>query len=183
MSIKSPPNRDRHLCLLRYGGARPDGAVQELPTGGRIAVWGDSQEQFSNSYTYVPGDTYQNEIHNMQTIRWLLRDPVFKQTVAQARVDASEDNTPDNLDKLVWVEGTVTVPYGNFYDSLVIQDDTGGMTVYAPVTSLSSTLTLGSRVRVVGRIETYQGDTEAQIDWDPEQVQVIEQAWCPRLAR
>jgi len=42
-------------------------AVQHLPGGGRIAIWGDSSESFSDSYTYVPGDGYQNEIYNMET--------------------------------------------------------------------------------------------------------------------
>jgi uncharacterized protein YdeI (BOF family) len=74
---------------------------------------------------------------------------------------------------MVWIEGTVTADYGNFYDVLYVQDGTGGVTVYAPVTGLTGALTLGTEVRVVGRVEIYQGDTEVQIDWDPEQVQII----------
>lgn len=151
----------------------PMAAVQQLPGGGRIAVWGDSQESFSNSYTYVPGDGHQNEIYNVQTIYWLLGRPLEKWTIAEARADAELNDTPDHMEELVWVEGTVTADYGNFFDVLYVQDDTGGVTVYAPVASLTGTLTLGTQVRVVGRVETYQGDTEIQIDWDPEQVQII----------
>jgi len=69
----------------------------------------------------------------------------------------------------------VTAGYGTFFDVLYVQDNTGGVTVYAPVTALTGTLDLGSQVRVVGRVEAYQGDTELQIDWEPKQVQVIGQ--------
>lgn len=151
----------------------PMAAVQELPGGGRIAVWGDSQEAFSDSYTYVPGDGFQNEIYNMQTIYWLIDRQFEKWDIAEARADAELNDTPDHLKDLVWVEGVVTAEYGNFYDSLYVQDLTGGITIYAPVTSLTDTLTVGTVVRVVGRVETYQGDTELQIDWDPEQVTII----------
>jgi uncharacterized protein YdeI (BOF family) len=155
------------------GASIPMAAVQMLPGGGRIAVWGDSSESFSNSYTYVPGDGYQNEIYNMETIYWLLGRQLEEWTVAQARADAELNDTPDHMDELVWVEGTVTADYGNFYDVLYVQDGTGGVTVYAPVAGLTGALTLGTEVRVVGRVEIYQGDTEIQIDWDPEQVQII----------
>ena len=153
----------------------PMAAVQELPGGGRIAVWGDSSEAFSDSYTYVPGDGFQNEIYNMQTIYWLLGHPLEKSSIAEARADAEWDDTPDHLNELVWVEGTVTAEYGNFFDVLYVQDDTGGVTVFAPVTGEggSGAFELGNEVRVVGRVETYQGDTEVEVSWDLEQVQII----------
>jgi hypothetical protein len=165
--------RGDYLDYSSTGVPIPMAAVQQLPGGGRIAVWGDSQESFSNSYTYVPGDGHQNEIYNMETIYWLLGRPLEHWTIAQARADAELNDTPDYMDDLVWIEGTVTADYGNFYDVLYVQDGTGGVTVYAPVAGLTGALTLGTQVRVVGRVEIYQGDTEIQIDWDPEQVQII----------
>jgi uncharacterized protein YdeI (BOF family) len=168
-------NNDTVPPLYTYtvGTTVPMAAVQVLPGGGRIAVWGDSDESFSNSYTYVPSDGYQNEIYNMESIYWLLGRPLEKWTVAKARADAELNDTPDHRTELVWVEGTVTAAYRNFYDVLYVQDGTGGITVYAPVAGVTDTLTLGTQVRVVGRVEIYQGDTEIQIDWDPEQIQII----------
>ncbi|MGC9400400.1 MAG: CehA/McbA family metallohydrolase [Anaerolineae bacterium] len=159
----------------------PMAAVQDLPGGGRIAVWGDSNEFFSDSYTYVSGDGHQNEIYNMQTIYWLLGHPLEKWEIGKAREDAGLDDTPDYLNRLVWIEGTVTAPYGNFFDVLYAQDDTGGVTVFAPVTGEggSGAFELGDVVRVVGRVEQYQGDTEIEIDWDLEQVQVIGSSSVP----
>jgi hypothetical protein len=153
----------------------PMAAVQDLPTGGRIAVWGDSSEFFSDSYTYVSGDGHQNEIYNMETIYWLLGHPLEKWDIGKAREDAEVNDTPDHLNRLVWVEGTVTAAYGTFFDVLYAQDDTGGVTVFAPVTGEGGTgdFDLGDVVRVVGRVEQYQGDTEVEIGWDLEQVQVI----------
>lgn len=159
----------------------PMAAVQDLPSGGRIAVWGDSSEFFSDSYTYVSGDGHQNEIYNMQTIYWLLGHPLEKWDIGKAREDTELNDTPDYLNRLVWIEGTVTAPYGNFFDVLYVQDDTGGVTVFAPVTGEggSGAFNLGDEVRVVGRVELYQGDTEVEIDWDLEQVQVIGSATVP----
>jgi len=153
----------------------PMAAVQDLPTGGRIAVWGDSSEFFSDSYTYVSGDGHQNEIYNMETIYWLLGHPLEEWDIGKAREDAEFNDTPDHLNRLVWIEGTVTAAYGTFFDVLYAQDDTGGVTVFAPVTGEGGTgeFNLGDVVRVVGRVELYQGDTEVEIGWDLEQVQVI----------
>ncbi len=151
----------------------PMAAVQVLPGGGRLAVWGDSDESFSDSYTYVPGDGYQNEIYNLETIYWLLGRPLAKWSIAAARADAGLDDTPDHLGELVWVEGTVTAGYGNFYDVFCFQDGTGGVTLYAPFSGMPDGLLPGTQVRVVGQVQIYQGDTEIQINWDPEQVLIL----------
>jgi hypothetical protein len=163
----------------------PMAAVQELSGGGRIAVWGDSSEAFSDSYTYVPGDGYQNEIYNMETIYWLLGHPMEKWNIAEARADAELNDTPDHLNKLAWVEGTVTADYGTFFDVLYVQDDTGGVTVFAPVTGEGGggAFEKGDQVRVVGRVELYQGDTEVEVAWDLEQIQIIGQHAVPEPLR
>jgi uncharacterized protein YdeI (BOF family) len=44
---------------------------------------------------------------------------------------------------------------------------------------MAADLAKGKQVRVVGRVEIYQGDTEIQIDWDPEQVQIIGEGTTP----
>ncbi len=158
----------------------PMAAVQLLPNGGRIAVWGDSNESFSDAYTYVPGDTYQNEIYNMETIYWLMGTPLQRSTIATVRYDAEWNDTPDQLDRLVWVEGTLTAGQDNFYEALYMQEDSGGIAIRMPsLEPPTDTYPLGAVVRAVGRIEITYGETEIRIVWDPEQVQVISPGVVP----
>jgi len=151
----------------------PMAAVADLPgVGGRIMLYGDSNDPFT-TFAYTAGDGKQNELFNLQTVMWLLGQPLHKSTIAQARADAELDNTPDNLDKLVWVEGKITAAYGEFFNVLYVQDDTGGITVHAPAGDISATqYTRGTTVRVVGTIGAYNGDTEIEF-FEAEMVQVL----------
>ncbi len=150
----------------------PAGAGYDLGGGaGRLFFYGDSNDPF-NIFAYTSGDGKQNELFNLEVIMWLLGDPLHKMTVAQARYDPELDDTPENLDRLVWVEGTVTASYGEFFDVLYVQDVTGGITVYAPAGDIYQEYRRGDCVRVVGTIDVYQGDTEIQF-FEAEQVQVL----------
>lgn len=151
------------------GTVIPMAAVQALPGGGRLAVWGDSNESFSDAYTYVQADGFQNEIYNMETIYWLLGHPMQQRTIAEARADAEWDNKPDHLNELVWVEGTLTAGRDYFYETYYLQDDSGGIAIYTvdPEYLLTDTLTTGWQVRVVGRLETYNDETDVLIAWEP----------------
>lgn len=60
------------------------------------------------------------------------------------------------------VEGTITagnVEPNAFYDTIYIQDATGGINIY-PVATTDGTFRVGQRVRVTGSWDQYQGDTE-----------------------
>ena len=60
------------------------------------------------------------------------------------------------------VEGTVTagnVEPNAFYDTIYIQDATGGINIY-PVATTDGTFQVGQKVRVTGSWDQYQGDTE-----------------------
>ena len=82
-------------------------------------------------------------------------------------------NQPKNLNKLVWIEGKITAAYGEFFNVLYVQDETGGITIHAPAGDISATQYLrGAHVRVLGTIDIYQGDTEVEF-FEAEQVQVI----------
>jgi DNA/RNA endonuclease YhcR with UshA esterase domain len=96
-------------------------------------------------------------------------------------VQRTVTDTPEHLNELVWIEGTVTADYTTSFDVLYAQDDTGGVTVFAPVTGEggSGAIEKGDQVRVVGRVELYQDDTEVEVSWDLEQIQVIDQAPVP----
>lgn len=60
------------------------------------------------------------------------------------------------------VEGTITagnVEPNAFYDTIYIQDETGGINIY-PVATTDGTFRVGQKVRVTGSWDQYQGDTE-----------------------
>ena len=151
----------------------PAAAVTDLEgTPGRIMLYGDSNDPFT-IFAYTAGDGKQNELFNLQSIMWLLGEPLTKSDIADVRTQAVED-VPDKLDKMVWVEGTITAAYGEFFNVLYVQDETGGITVHAPAGDIdATTFTRGTKVRVVGTIGIYNGDTEIEF-FEAEMVQVLE---------
>jgi hypothetical protein len=172
----SDADNEGDAYLYPEGVFLPSGAGYDLPgQAGRLFFYGDSNDPF-NTFAYVAGDGKQNELFNLEAVMWLLGDPLQKMTVAQARYDPELDDTPENLDRLVWVEGAVTAGYGEFFDVLYVQDDTGGITVFAPAGTASGAVEpdfgRGDCVRVVGTVDVYQGDTEIQF-FETEQVQVL----------
>ncbi len=139
---------------------------------GRLFFYGDANDPF-NIFAYTAGDGKQNELFNLEVVMWLLGEPLHKVTIGQARYDAELNNTPDNLNKLVWVEGEITSGYGEFFNVLYVQDDTGGVTVHAPAGDISAAqYARGAQVRVVGTVGIYQGDTELEF-FEAEMVQVL----------
>ncbi len=150
----------------------PAAAVTDLPgTAGRIMLYGDSNDPFT-TFAYTAGDGRQNELFNLQSVMWLLGTPLTKSTVAEARAQAVEDQ-PDELGNLVWVEGEITAAYGEFFNVLYLRDETGGITVHAPAGDIDpAAFTRGTRVRAIGTIGIYNGDTEIEF-FEAEMVQVI----------
>ena len=151
----------------------PFSAATDLPgDAGRVLLYGDSNDAFT-TFAYTAGDGLQNELFNLEAVMWLMGEPLQKSTIAEARA-WSEVNEPDNLDKLVWVEGYITAAYGEFFNVLYVQDETGGITVHAPAGDIDpSAYTRGTHVRVVGTIGIYNGDTEIEF-FEAEMVQVID---------
>ncbi len=159
--------------LYTDGNTLPGGAGYVLAgSGGRIMFYTDSNDVY-NTFAYVAGDGKQNELFNLETVMWLTGEPLQKSTIAEARAQAVDDQ-PDNLNKLVWVEGEITAAYGEFFNVLYVQDGTGGITVHAPAGDIdASAYTRGTKVRVVGTVDIYNGDTEIQF-FEAEMVQVLE---------
>ncbi len=150
----------------------PMAAVTDLPgVAGRILLYGDSNDAFT-TYAYTAGDGKQNELFNLEAAMWLMGAQLQKSTITEARAQSAV-NQPDNLNKLVWVEGEITAAYGEFFNVLYVQDETGGITVHAPAGDIdSSDYTRGTKVRVVGTIGIYNGDTEIEF-FEAEMVLVI----------
>ncbi len=69
-----------------------------------------------------------------------------------------------NLGEVFAIEGYATAARSNeknaFFDAICLQDDTAGITVF-PLTD--SAIELGTKVRVVGYVDAYQGEKEIQV--------------------
>ena len=76
--------------------------------------------------------------------------------------DIEEVRANTTVGTVFTVEGTITagnVEPNAFYDTIYIQDATGGINIY-PVATTDGTFRVGQRVRVTGSWDQYQGDTE-----------------------
>ena len=107
----------------------------------------------SNGSDY--GDaSYANKTIISNILSGLLKEPEVS-TIARVR-----ENT--TVGTVFTVEGTVTagnVEPNAFYDTIYIQDATGGINIY-PVATTDGTFQVGQKVRVTGSWDQYQGDTE-----------------------
>lgn len=165
------PTNDAYIYVSTTA-VLPMGAGYDIPgDAGRLFFYGDSNDPF-NVFAYVVGDGKQNELFNLEVVMWLLGEPLQKSKIVEVRQGGDD---PDMLGRLVWVEGVVTAGFGEFFDVLYTQDDTGGITVFAPAGTASgeeNEAVRGDCVRVVGTVDTYQGDTEIQF-FEATQVQVL----------
>ena len=107
----------------------------------------------SNGSDY--GDaSYANKTIISNILSGLLKEPEVS-TIAQVR----EYTT---VGTVFTVKGTVTagnVEPNAFYDTIYIQDETGGINIY-PVATTDGTFRVGQQVQVTGSWDQYQGDTE-----------------------
>ena len=107
----------------------------------------------SNGSDY--GDaSYANKTIISNILSGLLKEPEVS-TIAQVR-----ENT--TVGTVFTVKGTVTagnVEPNAFYDTIYIQDETGGINIY-PVATTDGTFRVGQQVQVTGSWDQYQGDTE-----------------------
>ena len=125
---------------------------------GRVYVGGTvwlSDFEVANGESNDYGDaSYANKTILENILSGLLKE----QTVSKI-ADVRANNTAG---KVFTVEGTVTA--GNiepnaFYDTIYIQDATGGINIY-PVATTDGTFRVGQQVQVTGSWDQYQGDTE-----------------------
>ena len=125
---------------------------------GRVYVAGTvflSNFEISDSASVDYGDaSYANKTILENLLSGLLVEQAVS-TIAQARANTT-------VGAVFTVEGTVTagnVEPNAFYDTIYIQDATGGINIY-PVATTDGTFQVGQKVRVTGSWDQYQGDTE-----------------------
>ena len=145
-----------------------------LPSGSKVIVAGST---FFSDFE-VTGDNINANLqitNNM--IDWMLTKSVELKTIAEVRVDANNDGIPDNMGKYFAVEGIVTVqseavtPKNAFFESINIQDATGGITVFGVS---KAPIPIGTKVRVTGMVDQYQGDAEIRLTNELKDLQIID---------
>ena len=140
----------------------PKGEVVSLATEavgqGRVYVGGTvwlSDFEVANGESNDYGDaSYANKTILENLLSGLLVEQEIS-TIAQARANTT-------VGTVFTVEGTVTagnVEPNAFYDTIYIQDATGGINIY-PVATTDGTFRVGQQVQVTGSWDQYQGDTE-----------------------
>ena len=140
----------------------PKGGVVSLATeavgAGRVYVGGTvwlSDFEVANSEGNDYGDaSYANKTILENILSGLLVEQEVS-TIAEARANTT-------VGTVFTVEGTITagnVEPNAFYDTIYIQDETGGINIY-PVATTDGTFRVGQKVRVTGSWDQYQGDTE-----------------------
>ena len=130
----------------------------EAVGSGRVYVGGTvwlSDFEVANGETNDYGDaSYANKTILENILSGLLKKQTVS-TIADVRANTT-------VGTVFTVEGTVTagnVEPNAFYDTIYIQDETGGINIY-PVATTDGTFAVGQRVRVTGSWDQYQGDTE-----------------------
>src|SRR5450830_1006186 len=145
-------------------------AAEVLPGGGKVVVGGTA---FFSDFETASAD---NAYSNKQIINNILNWALLK-TVAETRVDANTDGSPDLFGNRVTVEGRVTAqskavgPNTAFFDVIYVQDATGGLDVFGISTSV---IPLGTLVRVTGIVGQYEGDSQIHVLSESDDILMID---------
>ena len=130
----------------------------EAVGSGRVYLAGTvflSDFEISDSSSVDYGDaSYANKVIARNIVASVQKEQAVS-TIAQVRANKT-------VGAVFTVEGTVTagnVEPNAFYDTIYIQDATGGINIY-PVATSDGTFQVGQKVRVTGSWDQYQGDTE-----------------------
>jgi len=91
---------------------------------------------------------------------WTLQlpDVMPVMTIAEAKVDANNDNRPDLLDQEVTIRGVITSPNYGYHSQYYMQDAEAGIVLYSGNVDLD--LNIGDEILLTGTIDQYRGLTE-----------------------
>lgn len=142
------------------------GEVVSLATeavgSGRVYVGGTVwMSDFEVTSDGSNGSDYGDASYANKTIITNILSGLLKEQEISTIAEAREGNN-ETVGTVFTVEGTITagnVEPNAFYDTIYIQDETGGINIY-PVATTDGTFRVGQKVRVTGSWDQYQGDTE-----------------------
>ncbi|WP_202709641.1 CehA/McbA family metallohydrolase [Sporosalibacterium faouarense] len=150
--------------------------AEELSNGARIIVAGSIF--FSDFETASSDDMYSNRQITENIINWMVQPKeVELKTIAKVREDKDNDGIPDHLGEKFSIIGRVTAqseavtPKNSFFEVIYVQDETGGITVFG----VSATpLPLGTKVRITGVVDQYDGDAELSVENENNDVVILD---------
>ncbi len=96
--------------------------------------------------------------------------PVPTISIAEAKVDADSNDTPDKLDEEVTIKGVITSPNYGYNSQYYLQDETAGIVLYS--NEIGYDLNIGDEVEITGVIGQYQGLTQI-VPVDSADVEVV----------
>lgn len=129
--------------------AGPDGdkiplIAKENIGSGRLVVAG---RYFYSDYEIV--NDVSNTAFTLRLIDWLAKIDCIR-TIADVRKNAK-------IGDIVTVQGVVTSPTNNFFDTVYIQDETGGISLYG---TQGKELPIGTVVIATGGVQMFEGEME-----------------------
>ena len=133
------------------GGSAIPAIASETIGEGKIVVAGMNifnDKQLDEGY-----EPKGNDEMTLNSINWLADREVVVQNIGDAR------GLPNGTS--VVVEGTVTSDTATFFDAFYIEDETGGIFAYKEIPD-ENALKLGDKVRVYGKVKTFEGDLELE---------------------
>ncbi len=128
----------------------------------------------SGANVFVAGSVFMSDfevkasvdnIWDLQYLNKTIMDNILDEVKVKMPVTSIKDvRTNGAMGDMFSVEGYVTagtsVSGNTFFDTIYVQDDTAGITVFPYSTS---GLELGTKVRITGYVDAYQGDKELQL--------------------
>lgn len=133
-------------------------AAQETKAGGNIFVAGTV---FISNFE-VKAEKDNND--SLPYINYNIIDNILSDVEKELDASPISEARKGNLGDLFAVEGYVTAgtsnEYTTFFDTIYIQDETGGICVF-PFSTTG--LEIGTKMKVTGFIDQYQGDKEIQV--------------------
>lgn len=155
--------------------------AEVLDSGAKLIVAGTVF--FSDFETASSDNAYSNKQIVNNILDWMIPQKEIQQkTIAEIREDANNDGVPDLMGEKFAVEGVVTAqseavtPKNAFFEVIYVQDETGGITVFG----VSATpLPLGTKVRITGTVDQYDGDAELSVGNETEDIQITSSEISP----
>lgn len=133
-------------------------AAQQLVGGGRVFAAGTA---FISDFEVK---VEQDNIWDLPYANKTIIENILEDSRAELPLSTIAEVRAADMKEVFHVRGTVTagtsVPGNTFFDTVYIQDETGGITVFPYA---ESGLSLGAVLDVTGYVDAYQGDKEIQV--------------------
>jgi uncharacterized repeat protein (TIGR02543 family) len=133
-------------------------AKETLPSGANVFVAGN---------VFMSDFEVKAELDNIWSLPYANRtiiENIMSENKTSIEVSSISDVRKGNLGSVYSVEGYVTagtsVAGNTFFDTIYLQDATGGIDIF-PIST--SGIALGTKMKIVGTLDQYQGDTELRV--------------------